>query len=87
MTITASGLVLPNQFAHFFNLQHVRDDRGYADDVVLMRAYFFDKAIQNRKVQDHARGLDVRLDHHQPPTAMKHSQRKRPLGARNLVVI
>ena len=39
------------------------------------------------KVQHRARGLDVGLDQHDAPTAVKHPQREGALGPRHLVVI
>ena len=39
-------------------------------------AKLLDEAVQRGKVQQRARGLDVRLDQHQSPRAMEHPQAK-----------
>ncbi len=80
-------LVLPDQLAHLLDFVDVGDDRRDADHVVLPSADFLDEAVQRGEVQHRARGLDVRLDHHQAPTAVEHPQRERPLRARHLVVV
>ena len=80
-------LILPNQLAHLLHFAHVRNDRRDADHVVLVGANLFDEAIERGEVQQRAGGFDVRLNHHQAPTAVEHPQRKRPLRARHLVMI
>ena len=52
----------------------VGHDAGDAHHVVIAVAYLLDESLQRGKVQQGARGLDVRLDQLQPPTAMKHPQ-------------
>ena len=73
--------VLPHQLAHLLHFVDVGDDRRDADHVVLVRANLFDEAVERGEVQQRAGGLDVRLDHHQAPTAMEHPQRERALGS------
>ena len=86
-TITACGLVLPDQLAHPPDLQHVRRDAADAHDVVPAVADLLDEAVQGGEVQQRAGGRDVRLDEHQAPGAMEHPQRKRPLHPGHLVVV
>ena len=80
-------LILPDQLAHLLHLRRVRNDRRDADDVVLPRAKLFDEAVERGEVQQRAGGFDVRLNHHQAPTAMEHPQRERALRARHLIMV
>ena len=79
--------ILPNQLAHLFHFEEVRNDRRDADDVVLVGANLLDETVERGEVQQRAGRRDVRLDHHQAPTAMEHSQREGALGSRHLVVV
>ena len=44
------GQILPNQLAHLFHFERVRNDRRDADDVVLLGADLFDEAVERGKV-------------------------------------
>ena len=79
--------ILPNQLAHLLHFEDVGNDRRDADDVVLVGANLLDEAIERGEVQQRAGRGDVRLDHHQAPTAVEHPQRESALGPRHLVVV
>ena len=81
------GLILADQRAHLRDLSLIGNDRGDAHHVVLLRAKLLDESLQRGEVEHGARGLDVRGNEHDPPTAVEHPQGEGALGASDLVVI
>src|ERR1035437_7260248 len=65
----------------------VDDDRGDADDVIVVGGEFAGKGLARGEVQDGAGGGDVPLDHEDAPGTVETAQGERALAARYLVVI
>jgi len=81
------GRKSPNHPAHLANLAHIDDDRRNSHDVVLMAGQFASKVILGREVENRAGGGDVRLNEHDAPRTVKHSQGEAALCAGDLIVI
>ena len=79
--------VTPHHLAHGPDLALVQDDAADADDVVVVLADLLLEALPGGEVEDGAGGRQVGLDQHQPPTAVEHAERERPLHPRHLVVV
>ena len=80
------GLVLSHQPAHLGDLQDIGRNGADPDHIVLVVADLADEAVQGGEIQQHAGGLEIGLNHHQPPRAIEHPQGKRTLHPRHLVV-
>ena len=80
-------LMLANEAAHPADLEQVRHDRGYSNHVVLTRCNFLNESLLRRKVEQRARGVDIRLNEHQSPGTMKCTQREGALHAGHLVLV
>src|ERR1035441_1404730 len=78
---------LAHHAAHLAGLADVDDDRGDADDVVVVGGEFAGKGLAGREVEDRAGGGDVPLDHEDAPGTVEAAQGERTLAARYLVVV
>ena len=83
----SAGAVASNQFAHFFHLADIRDNRPDADNVVRIVLQFLHETVEGGEIQQDARRVDVSLDDHQPEGAMEHPQGERPLPPCHLVLV
>ena len=78
---------LAHDAAHLTHLADIDDDRRNSDDIVFVGLQLAREVFAGGKIQHRARRGDILLNHHDPPRAVEHAQRKSALRARHLVVV